>query len=104
GNDPKGALKEAGELSNPEMHSLGSGPRKALLNAAADASPTTTPPQLAHDLITSTPDRDAGALSDALQADGGKLLADLKRNELDPTAAANLDAAAKDLEARRLDA
>jgi hypothetical protein len=104
GRDPQGALKEAGDLSNRELNSLGSEPRKALLNAVPDASVGSTPPGLAHDLITSTPDRDAGALSDALQADGGRLLNGLKRNELDPSAAAALDDAAGDLESRRLGA
>ena len=103
-NDPKGAVKEAGELSHSELTSLGPEPRKALLGAAADASPGSTAPHLAHDLITTTPDRDGGAVSDALQADGGKLLNDLKRNEPDPEGVAALDDAARDLEARRQDA
>jgi len=103
-NDPKGALKEAGELSKPELNSLGSEPRKSLLHAAADASSGSAALQIAHDLITTTPDRDAGPLADALQADGGKLLDDLKRKETDPAGASALDQASRDLEARRLDA
>jgi hypothetical protein len=103
-NDPKGALKEAGELSKPELNSLGSEPRKSLLHAAADASSGSAALQIAHDLITTTPDRDAGPLADALQADGGKLLDDLKRKEKDPAGASALDQASRDLEARRLDA
>lgn len=102
--DPQGALKEAGDLSRTDLTSMKPEPRKALLNAAAGAPPASTAPRLAHDLITTTPDRDAGALSDALHADGGKLLDDLKRNAPDAAAAATLADAVQDLDARRLDA
>ena len=37
-SDPKGALKEAEDLSSGELSSLGPQPRKALLRAAADSS------------------------------------------------------------------
>ena len=102
--DPQGALKEAGDLSRTDLTSMKPEPRKALLGAAAGAPPASTAPRLAHDLITTTPDRDAGALSDALHADGGRMLDDLKRNAPDADAAGALADAVEDLDARRLDA
>jgi hypothetical protein len=103
-SDPQGALKEAGSLTQGDLTSLGPEPRKALLNAAAGASPVSSPPQLAHDLITTTPDRDAGELSGTLHADGGKMLDDLKRNAPDADSARALDQAVGDLDARRMGA
>ena len=102
-NDPKGALQDAEDLSPGELKTMGSGTRKNLLDAAAQAPRGSTGSQVTKDIITTTPDRDAGALSDALQADGGKLLEDLK-SKTDPQTAAELDEAAKDLAARRIDA
>ncbi len=103
-SDPEGALKAAADLSKRELSSLGSESRKALLNAAAGASRASSAPKLARDLVGTTPDQDAGAVADALQADGGKLLDDLKRNEADPHARSALDDAVRDLDARRRDA
>jgi hypothetical protein len=101
--NPEGALPEASELSPRELASLGPQPRQSLLHAAAHAPAGSAAPHLARDLITTTPDRDAGAVAEALQADGGRLLADLKRSQSDAIAAADLDDAARDLDRRRQD-
>ncbi len=101
--DPKQALNEAAALPTHELRSLAPGPRTRLLDAAADSSRASLPPSLVHDLIRTTPDADAGALADTLHADGDRLLGELQRNQPDAHGAETLDAAVKDLDARRRD-
>jgi hypothetical protein len=101
--DPKRALDHAAALPPHELRELGPAPRTRLLDAAADRSAASVPSALVHDLIQTTPDADAGTLADTLHADGDKLLNDLRHAQPDARSADAIDAAAKDLDARRRD-
>jgi hypothetical protein len=101
-SEPRQALEDAEALPPPEMKRLGPQTRKDLLRAASEA-PDKPSSDLVLDLVRTTPDQDAGGVSDALHEDGDALLDALQERVVSPEEAAALGDAARDLEERRVD-